>query len=90
MAKFNNFDEAMGEFEGQFTIPEMTSIEKRLKDKHHSMQVSGDVLNLFLPNIVKTFVNLFGGSEHATRGNIAPSDSDRPFRPEGPKAPNRK
>jgi hypothetical protein len=90
MANFNNFDEAMGEFEGRFSIPDMKDIENRLKDRHHSIQVSSDVLTLFMPNIVKTFVNLFGGTDEDVRGHKAPSDSDRPYRPTGPKAPTKR
>ena len=82
----NNFKQLMEEeYESRFTLPQMNEIENRLNRKQHSMNVAGDILDLFLPKIIKTVAGMLGSEED--RNRPAPSDSGRAYRPSGPKAP---
>jgi hypothetical protein len=83
----NNFKRLMEEeYEPRFTIPQMTEIERRIKRKHDSYRVTGDVLDLFFPKIIKTVIGMLGGDDEPSRP--APSDFGRGGPPpSGPKAP---
>jgi hypothetical protein len=82
----NNFKQLMEEeYESSFTLPQMMAIEQRLNRKQHSMNVAGDILDLFLPKIFKTVAGMLGSEDD--RNRPAPSSSGSTFRPSGPKAP---
>jgi hypothetical protein len=82
----NNFKQLMEEeYESSFTLPQMMAIEQRLNRKQHSMNVAGDILDLFLPKIFKTVAGMLGGEDD--RNRPAPSSSGNTYRPSEPKAP---
>jgi hypothetical protein len=82
----NNFKQLMAEeYESRFSLPQMMEIENRLNRKQHSMNVAGDILDLFLPKIFKTVAGMLGSEDD--RNRPAPSSTNSAYRPTGPKAP---
>jgi hypothetical protein len=82
----NNFKLLMEEeYESRFSLPQMIEIESRLNRKQHSMNVAGDILELFLPKIFKTVAGMLGSEDDQNRP--APSNKSNNYRPKEPKAP---
>lgn len=88
--KINNFQRLMEEeYEPRFTLPQMTEIEDSLRRRQNSMKTAGDVIDLFLPKVLKAFVHLLGGSDNDEESNARPRPSDFNHLPNsnGPKGP---
>ncbi len=83
----NNFKRLMEEeYEPRFTLPQMTEIERRIQRKHDSYRVTGDVLDLFFPKIIKTVIGMLGGDDNES-ARPAPSDFGGNVPSKTPKAP---
>lgn len=86
----NSFQRLMEEeYECRFTLPQMMEVERRLQRKENTYRVAGDMLDLFFPKIIKTVIGMLGGEDRDDNDNDrpAPSNSDRPYNPSGPKGP---
>jgi hypothetical protein len=87
--KINSFQRLMEEeYEPRFTLPQMMEIENRLKRQQHSIRTTGDMVDLYLPKVIKAFIHLLGGSDSDDVRAI-PAPSDLPHMPKQgkPKAP---
>ena len=83
----NNFARLMEEeYEPRFTLPQMTEIERRIQRKHDSFRVTGDVIDLFFPKIIRTVIGMLGGDDDNS-SRPAPSDFGGHMPTSGPKAP---
>jgi hypothetical protein len=88
--KINNFQRLMEEeYEPRFTLPQMMKIEDTLKRRQNSMRTAGDVIDLYLPKVLKAFVHLLGGSDNDDDNGIRPipSDFNRLPKSKGPQGP---
>lgn len=65
-----NFNKMLEEEEAMWSVPP-PEIEQRLVRKVHSARVTGDVVDLFLPKIFGTLLQMFGGNSthRPTPGN---------------------
>ncbi len=89
--KTNNFHQLMeDEFESRFTLPQMMAVEQILQKKQNSMRVTSDVVDLFFPKIIKTFVALLGGDMDSTDKRHNTPDVGGDLRNREPKAPGQK
>lgn len=86
----NSFQRLMEEeYECRFTLPQMLEVERRLQRQQESYRVTGDVIDLFFPKIIKTIVGMLGGDDNDESYRPSPSDFGSHFKPKGPSGPKR-
>ncbi|NJN34320.1 MAG: hypothetical protein HC817_08765 [Saprospiraceae bacterium] len=89
--KTNNFHQLMeDEFESRFTLPQMMAVEQLLQKKQNSLRVTGDVVDLFFPKIIKTFVALLGGDMDSNDKKANTPDVGGGLKSNEPRAPGQK
>jgi hypothetical protein len=87
--KKNNFQRLMEEeYEPRFTLPQMMEIENRLKRQQNTIRTTSDMVDLYLPKVIKAFIHLLGGTD-SDDSRSSPAPSDLPHMPKQgkPKAP---
>jgi hypothetical protein len=97
--RINNLKRLMEEeYESRFTLPEMGDfdpIENRLMKHHQTQRFNGDVTDLFLPKMIRSFVSLFGSDTGSSDHDDSEFDRPAPSKYAGrvpqsaPKGPNR-
>ena len=86
--KLNSFQRLMEEeYESKFTLPKMMEVEKKIHRQHNTQRVTGDMIDLFFPKIIKTVISMLGGESDYENESTAPSSISHHYKPSSPKAP---
>lgn len=87
--KKNSFQRLMEEeYESRFTLPQILEVERRIERQQNSYRVTGDMIDLFFPKIIKTVIGMLGGNDDD--GNRpSPSNLGSHYKPKGPSGPQR-